>query len=120
MTEGKPIGKEKKLKFNVNSKELKSGKATIHSCTATLLDNGYTRHTIIYSVPKKMNVAIFNPPKNDLFMLRSSTGNITDHGTLIFDIKQTALKLAEGITINFYIDDNDRYLVFIPVQVNQF
>ncbi len=111
MTDGTPTGKKRNLKPGKNSM-LKSGKIIIHSATEEKLDNGYTRFTIEFTAREGLNTFVFNPPNGDKIHMAGSrtTG---EKETMVFDLSAEELEGIKEITINLYVNDNDRCFIFL-------
>ena len=103
------MGESSLLSFNQNqdSKTLPSGPVTINRIRVQQLDNGYKRFTMVYALPQKMHISIFNPPEGDRFMLLADSAEAGESGELIFDLKDDDLKAIERVTINFYNEGGD-------------
>lgn len=112
LTNGSPVGESRVVQTSSNNM-LQEGDITVHGCTLQLLNNGCVHYTLDYTAPKGLNISVFSPPNGELFMQLDSSGTIGNRDTLRFDLKaEDAAKTS--ITISFYRNDDDRFLVFLP------
>ena len=114
LTDGNPVGDSSLVAFNQDqaTKTLPSGSVTINRIRAQQLDNGYTRFTMVYTLPEQMHIAIFNPPNGDLIALFTESAEAGESGELVFDLKNEDLKAVGSITFNFYNNNGDQSFVF--------
>ena len=113
LTAGIPVGKAKEVAFRAND-ELAAGSGQIHQVTSQELDNGCTRFTVDYTVPQGLRIFVFDPPSGETVGLWGSGTTTGLRDTLVFDIETALLEDLEGLTLNFFRSDSDRYLVFLP------
>jgi len=116
LTDGMPAGEPVGLDYKERP-ELSSGTGTIHGFTSQSLDNGYTRFTLDYTMPKGMRIFVFDPPNGEKIGLRDDSGTSGSRSTLVFDVETALLSDTEieNLTVNFYTSDDNRFLVVIPV-----
>ena len=101
--ENKETGSPDGIRFSV-SNELPSGNsAEVRAVTTQLLDNGNTRFTVFYSIPETLDIAVFDPPNGDQFMLYGKTD---DSGEFVFELSKENLAGTEMVTMNFFSGDN--------------
>lgn len=105
-----PADGEDKVAYTQHS-ELKTGKVTIHSFTFQTLDDGSVRFTIDYTAPSGMSICVFDPPDGDHFKLFGSTNADSSRDTYVFELSEENLKSTDEVSVNFFIDDNNRCIV---------
>ena len=113
LTEGTPIGVERRITYNV-SNELSRGanQAQIHDLSYQLLDNEYVRFTLVYTLPAGLHCHVFDPPEGMKVNLLSDKLTASGKNTLEFDISKEELASINELSLNFYTDASNRFFVF--------
>ncbi len=117
LTDGKPVGKTKKISYDIKNKLTDNKTGTIHSFTAQPLDNGYMRFSIEYSVPENMEISVFNKPKGNFIAFRSDEQKTPkDKGRFEFDLSNESLAKVSEICVRFTLYPETFTLYFKPDQ----
>ncbi len=107
LTDGKPVGNQKAVNNYANLIDV-----TVTSLTAQALDNGYTRFTLVYTAAEKKHISVFNPPNGDRLMMLGNCLGTSEPEELVFDLSDEELRSVEGITIMFYVGEENRSTVY--------
>lgn len=86
----------------------------VYSCTVQPLANGYVRYTLDYTVPKGLNISVYDRPYGDLFSLVDTSGTSGTRSTLVFDVQTESAAAASEICIKFFHSVSDFGVVLLP------
>ena len=103
------------VSFWVDDKELRSGSITVHNAVMEPLNNGYTRFTVRYTMPRRLSVFIFNAPEADVVRIDSECPGSTEPRDLVFEIRSDILPGVDLLAISFYQSDEDRCFVLLDL-----
>ena len=114
-TEGQAKGSAKRVIYQVDARQLASGAMKVHQVTAQPLDNGYTRFTLSYTLPRRMNIFIFDPPNGEKVSISTGSAGSSEPEELVFDLEDSVWKTIQNLSVSFYLSDDDRCFVFLTL-----
>lgn len=100
-TNGTPTGTAKNLQYGTD------GQITVYGVTAQMLDNGYVRYTIDFSVSAGRFISFFDPPNGDRFMRVRYSETTGERETMVIDIKQEDNNAVSDITMKFFEESGE-------------
>ncbi|MER1994589.1 MAG: hypothetical protein ABS897_11180 [Eubacteriales bacterium] len=112
LTDGKPVGEALDIPFEVSNELTQEyDTAEVYSYRYQILDNGFLRFAVEFTMPEGLDISAFDPPGGRHVKQISKRKTTAERSMIQFDVDPAKLQKVEIINISFYGKKNSRVFV---------